>query len=184
VNATAASILGFLSNGPMTGWELYATIENSIGNFWNVTRSQVYRELRTLAGDELIEIGATGPRDRRVCTITPRGRAVFHARIATMPGAEIIRFPLLLTVFFGDAVPPDVLRAACIEHRRLHAARLAEYERQVPLAKAYRCPALALDFGIAYEQTVIAWIDSLPWLAGQPAENPDAAQSECQPVGT
>jgi hypothetical protein len=33
----------------MSGWELYAGSERTIGQFWSITRSQVYRELRTLA---------------------------------------------------------------------------------------------------------------------------------------
>ena len=48
LNPTAASLLGFLHQGPMTGWDLAQTVEATIGDFWNVTRSQVYRELRTL----------------------------------------------------------------------------------------------------------------------------------------
>src|SRR2546429_256493 len=48
LNATAASLLGFLRAGPMTGWDLDQRVKLSIGNFWNVTRSQIYRELRVL----------------------------------------------------------------------------------------------------------------------------------------
>jgi len=163
LNATAGSLLGLLSHRPMTGWELYASFEDTIGNFWSITRSQVYRELRTLAERDLIEIGASGVRDRRSCTITPLGRQTFSTWISRMPGQEQIRFPLLLTVFFGDAVPPDRLREACVAHRRIHAERLATYEAQLPDARAAgEYPALALEFGIRYERTVLAWIDDLP----------------------
>lgn len=48
LNATAASILGFLDRQSMSGSELAAQIENVIGDLWNVTRSQVYRELKLL----------------------------------------------------------------------------------------------------------------------------------------
>ena len=136
LNATAGSLLGLLSHRPMTGWELYASFEDTIGNFWSITRSQVYRELRALAERGLIEMGASGVRDRRSCTITPLGRQTFAAWIARMPGPEQIRFPLLLTVFFGDAVPPEKLRDVCIVHRRLHAERLATYEAQLPLRRS------------------------------------------------
>ncbi len=55
-NPTAASLLGFLLEGPMTGWDIVAAVEGSIGYFWNLTRSQVYRELPALAeaGIELV----------------------------------------------------------------------------------------------------------------------------------
>ena len=49
LNATATSLLGFLLDGPKTGWDLVQAVEGSVGYFWNITRSQVYRELETLA---------------------------------------------------------------------------------------------------------------------------------------
>jgi DNA-binding PadR family transcriptional regulator len=166
INATAASILGLLAREPMSGWELYAAFECSIGQFWSITRSQVYRELQTLAASGLIEIGATGARERRVCSITTAGRATFGRWIAAMPGDEIIRFPLLLSIFFGDSLPRETLAAFCAEHRRKHAAQLAAYEAQLPQAEAAApFPAQALRFGISYERTVLAWIDGLPWMA-------------------
>jgi DNA-binding PadR family transcriptional regulator len=171
LNATAASLLGLLTRAPLSGWELYAGFECSIGQFWSITRSQVYRELRTLAASGYIEIGATGPRERRICTITPNGRAAFATWIAALPGDELIRFPLLLSVFFGDSVAPQTLAAACRIHRRKHAERLAAYEAQRPDVIAEQpFPALALEFGIAYERTVLDWIDRLPWMtATEPA---------------
>jgi DNA-binding PadR family transcriptional regulator len=166
INATAASILGLLARGPMSGWDLYAAFACSIGQFWSITRSQVYRELRTLAAAGLVEMGATGRRERRVCTITPQGRATFGAWITSEPGDALIRFPLLLTTFFGESVPTETLKASCIEHRRRHAERLASYEIERPqIAATAPFAALALDFGIAYERTVLAWIDGLPWMA-------------------
>jgi DNA-binding PadR family transcriptional regulator len=165
LNATAASLLGLLAREARTGWELYAAFEESIGQFWSMTRSQVYRELRAMTDRGFVTQGASGPRERRLCTITPAGRAAYQEWIARMPGEELIRFPLLLTVFFGDDVPPATLQAACVEHRALHAAQLAEYEATLPHARE-QMPygALALEFGIAYERTVLAWIDNLPWM--------------------
>jgi DNA-binding PadR family transcriptional regulator len=165
LNATAASLLGLLARGPRTGWELYAAFEDTIGQFWSITRSQVYRELKAMADRGLVTMGASGARERRLCTITDAGRAAYREWIARMPGDALIRFPLLLTVFFGDDVPPATLTAACIEHRALHTARLAAYEATLPHARADRpYGALALEFGIAYERTVLAWIDGLPWM--------------------
>jgi DNA-binding PadR family transcriptional regulator len=168
MNATAASILGLLDRQPMSGWELYAAFECSIGQFWSITRSQIYRELRTLAAGGLVEMGATGARERRVCTITTLGRETFRTWIARMPGDELIRFPLLLTVFFGDAVPQQTLAACCAEQRARHAAQLDAYQAQLPeVAVKEPFRALALQFGIGYERTVLAWIDDLPWMAAR-----------------
>ena len=40
-------------------------VETTIGDFWNVTRSQIYRELRSLEELGLVEAGETGARERR-----------------------------------------------------------------------------------------------------------------------
>ena len=70
LNPTAASLLGYLDLGPMTGWDLDQWVRNSIGNFWNVTRSQIYRELRTLTDKGYVKAGTSGPRDRVPHAIT------------------------------------------------------------------------------------------------------------------
>ena len=46
LNSTAASLLGFLHEKPCSGYDLEVVIDGSIGRFWNVTRSQIYRELQ------------------------------------------------------------------------------------------------------------------------------------------
>ncbi len=170
-NATAASLLGFLHWGPMSGWDLAAAAENVIGDFWSLTRSQVYRELAWMADAGLIEKGERGSRERQPYALTDAGRASFEAWAGEEPGAETIRFPLLLKISFGRHIPPDRLAAFVRSHRGVHARRLLEYEThlaQAPDAErdAYREATLA--FGVAYERAVLAWFDSLPPEIGGP----------------
>ena len=162
LNPTAASLLGFLLQGPMTGWELSQTAEQSIGNFWNVTRSQVYRELRSLEAAGLVEAGEAGPRDRRPFLLTDAGRRVFSDWIDRVPGDEIVRFPLLLTVFFRDRVDPARLDRFLHEHELRHLRRLEEYERLARDLTEDSGPAQVLRFGIEYERTVLRWLAALP----------------------
>src|SRR4029450_7174565 len=128
LNATPASLLGFLHSGPLTGWDLVATAQDRIGAFWSITQSQVYRELAAMAEAGLVVAGERGARDRRPYTITPAGREAFAAWAAEPPGDDLIRFPLLLSVVFGAHTPPELLAAHLAHHRERHAARLAEYE--------------------------------------------------------
>ncbi len=114
LNATAASLLGFLHSGPKTGWDLVATAQREIGDFWSITQSQVYRELTAMAEAGLVEAGERGRRDSRPYAITDKGREAFAAWVAQPPGAELIRFPLLLTIVFGAA---RAARDAVAAHR-------------------------------------------------------------------
>ena len=168
LNATAASLLGFLHDGPMTGYELAATAQRVIGDFWSLTQSQVYRELAWMADAGLVTPGERGTRDRRPYALADPGRAAFAEWVVRPPGAETIRHPLLLAISFGRHVPPDRLAAFIRQHRETHAERLHVYETQAAAAEAiptsgrdpFRVATLA--FGIAYERAVMDWFDGLP----------------------
>lgn len=166
LNPTAASLLGFLHDGPQSGWDLVETARLRIGGFWTLTRSQVYRELAALADAGLVTVGPPGPRDRRPHTLTNAGRQAFAAWLEAGPDDETIRVPLLLTVTFGRHL--DRARRAEIlsEQRARREDRLDGYRRLAaafdedepgdPYARA------TVAFGIAYEEAALAWFDALP----------------------
>jgi len=158
LNATQGSLLGFLYDGPKTGWDLLQEIDRGLSRFWNVTPSHVYRELRALQDRRLVTAGRTGIRDRRPFTITPAGKKAFTEWIAQEPGPEQIRNPLLITLWFGRHLDPDTVAGFLASNRQVHDARLAHYEGITP---ADPHTAAVLGFGIAYEKAVIAWIDGL-----------------------
>src|SRR5688500_3585688 len=163
LNATAASLLGFLHDGPLSGYELAATAERAIGDFWSVTQSQVYRELAWMAEAGLVEPGEREARDRRRYGLTAAGRAAFSAWVNRPPGPETIRHALLLTVRFGRHLPPERLATFLRQHRDAHAEKLRTYEEQAsalaaaPSASRDAYAQATLAFGIAYERAVLGW---------------------------
>jgi DNA-binding PadR family transcriptional regulator len=181
INATAACVLGILELGPapgsrgfggegagMSGWDVYAAADVSLGRFWSITRSQVYRELRRLEDDGLVEaVGAEGPRERRPYRITAAGREAFSAWlgewVSAGPRAEQLRSPLVLSVFFGEFVEPGALADLLAAHRREH-VRALERLRGMDAAlgeHAGRLPAHTLRRGLAYQELMVRWIDDL-----------------------
>ncbi len=165
MNATMGSLLGFLHEGPQSGWDLVSTAQRMIGPFWSLTQSQIYRELATMAADGLIEEDEVGPRERRSYRLTDAGREAFAEWIDQQPGIEQIRYPLLLTLAFSRHLPPERLAEFVRHHRATHAERLAGYDAE--LAEAVRAGAgpqnlITLDFGIRYERAVLDWFDNLP----------------------
>lgn len=174
-NATAGSLLGFLHAGPMSGWDLAEAAQQSIGDFWSVTRSQVYRELTRLADDGLVEVGERGPRDRRPYTLTDAGREAFLEWLDQEPAPEQVRFPLLLTMSFGRHLPPERMAAFVEKHRALHERCLARHLAARDAAEGALREGVrdsqgrpdvwslaALDFGIRYETAVMEWFEALP----------------------
>jgi DNA-binding PadR family transcriptional regulator len=162
INPTAASLLGFLESGPLTGWGLATRIDRSVGNFWNVTRSQIYRELAQLEAHGMVEGEEAGPREKRPYHITDAGRRAFRDWLNDEPGPDLIRSRLLLTVFFGERLDPAKLRRFLTSHRLQHQRQLETYrELEATLDESLRFPRETLQFGIAYEELCVRWIESL-----------------------
>jgi DNA-binding PadR family transcriptional regulator len=163
LNATAASLLGLLHDGPLTGWDLVATAQDQIGNFWTLTQSQVYRELTRMTEDGLVTVGAPGPRDRKPYTITDAGREAFADWINADPARDQLRVPLLLTIQFAGHLRPGRLEEIIATERAAHADRLAAYrEHERQLTDPQRLATLR--FGIHHEQAALDWFDELPAL--------------------
>jgi DNA-binding PadR family transcriptional regulator len=162
LNATAASVLGLLHRGPMTGWDVARSAEVFLGDFWNVTQSQVYRELRHLEADGLVEAGPAGRRDKKPYTITDKGRLAFGVWIRREPGPDLIRSPLLLMVFFGSHLDPVHRHRFLAIQRLRHEQSLDEYRRVLDrLAPAEPDLAKVLQFAIFHEEAVLQWFS---WL--------------------
>jgi DNA-binding PadR family transcriptional regulator len=166
LNATAASLLGLLHDGPLTGWDLVATAQERIGNFWTLTQSQVYRELTRMTEDGLVTVGEPGPRDRKPYTITEAGRAAFAEWVDADPARDQIRVPLLLTILFSGHLRPGRLAEIIAAARAGHAERLAAYREheQALIGSADRVRLATLRFGIRHEQAALDWFDELPSL--------------------
>lgn len=189
LNSTAASLLGFLHEGPMTGWDLAATAQRVIGNFWSLTPSQVYRELAAMKDAGLIRAGKRGPRDRQPYALTRAGRAAFKRWIQQEPGPENIRFPLLLTIEFGRHLEPRRLAEFVHDHRAAHVRKLAEYEQlhQAALQSGHHDPyaRATLQFGIAHERAVLDWFDELsPEIRGSRAWTETAHEGQTSEQAT
>lgn len=164
LNPTAAAVLGYLGAGPLSGWDVAQGLSEVIGPYWNVTRSQVYRELHALAGAGLVEAGERGVRDRREYRRTPEGEAAFKDWLGEVPGPDNVRIPLLLKIFLGEDLPDSAMREFVGIHRREHLERLAAYEASLPaLEKAMPRQAILMRYGLLHERAVLEWLDSLPW---------------------
>jgi DNA-binding PadR family transcriptional regulator len=179
LNATQGSLLGFLYDGPKTGWDLLQEIERGLARFWNVTPSHVYRELRTLQDRRLVSAGRTGIRDRRPFTITAAGKKAFTQWINQEPGVEQIRNPLLITLWFGRHLDDATLARFLASNREVHEARLRHYEAVTAVDDH---TGAVVAFGVAYEKAVIAWIDAL-LRAPRPPKSPTTGHPRAAVVG-
>ena len=167
LNATAAALLGLLRQRAESGYSLAKRAEEQLGDYWTVTRSQVYRELAAMASGGLVRADEAGARNARAYHLTSAGRTAFSAWLHAEPGSDVVRIPLLLRLAFVEELEPARLRAVVAGQRAEHARRLAGYEQIEAAALAAGAldrQLLTLRFGLAYERAVIGWFDGLPEL--------------------
>lgn len=167
MNATAASLLGLLdiAGGELTGGELVRLAQDRIGDFWTLTRSQVYREIAALEEEGHIERGEPGLRESRPYRVTEAGRATYRSWLTENLPAETVRIPILLAVAFGSVLPSDKVRTLLREAEAEHRRQLAEYREldgQLTRWDVDAWTRATLSFGLHYEQAVVRWFESLP----------------------
>ncbi len=167
VNSTAGALLGFLYQEPMTGWQVARAAKLALCDFWNLNRSQVYRELAKLAASGLIEAREKGVRDQVPYSITDRGRAAFIEWLHEDPGPEIMRSPLHLKLSFADHLDEETRARFVRIHRYRSEERLAYYRRlERTISETHPIQTLLLRSGITFREGLLSWLDSLPWGRG------------------
>jgi DNA-binding PadR family transcriptional regulator len=167
MNATAASLLGLLdtSGGELGGGELVRLARQRIGDFWSLTRSQVYRELTALEAQGYVTAGTPGPRDSRPVRVTAAGRKAYRNWLTEDLPGETIRIPLLLALSFGAVLPPKRLAAVFAQFEAEHRNRLDSYlalDAELAANDVDPYTRATLSFGVHYEEAVQRWLASLP----------------------
>ncbi len=161
---TAYGVLGMLTFGESSGYDLAKAIDGSIGFFWAPAKSQLYAELRRLV--ELgwateREVEQTDRPDKRIYRITDVGERMLRDWLdAGPPGIEPIKSPFLLRLFFSHLAGPETTRELVRGHRRQLAELLRVFrdiERELAEAEVER--DLTLTYGLAYVRAAIRWCD-------------------------
>jgi len=101
-------ILGLISNGDKTGYEIMTVFRDSLSHFWTAQTSQIYRELQTmekLGWISQTHVAQAGKPDKNVFSITPAGHEELlkWLRQDNLPAGY--RNPFLLKTFFMGELP-------------------------------------------------------------------------------
>jgi DNA-binding PadR family transcriptional regulator len=148
----------------MTGGQLMAEADRRLGAFWSMTRSQVYRELPSLAEMGYVRLGKPGARSSQPYAITPAGKRAFARWLAADAGHEAIRNPVALRAAFGKHQTPSALSGTYAEAVAYHTATLAEIREAAKECKreGEAFEAAALEFAIGYHKAALAWLKTAP----------------------
>jgi len=113
------AILGYLSSGAGSGYDLVQQLDGGLGWFWAASHSQIYPELRRLEAAGLIAGTATtvGERlEKRVYDLTGDGADDLQRWTARPPEYRPNRDPERLQLIFSDSNGLDAVRQHLQDH--------------------------------------------------------------------
>ena len=108
-NTSRYAILGMLSLGPQSGYDIKKLIDRSVAHFWNESFGQIYPILRRLEAEGLAVRRSQrrdGKPDSRVYSLTPKGLDELRRWLGAPARQEGFRSELLLKLFLGGRVSP------------------------------------------------------------------------------
>jgi PadR family transcriptional regulator AphA len=162
---TRYAILGALTLGRMSGYDLKRFADQSLAHFWTESYGQIYPILKELLKEGLIREHRSGPR-RTEYAITPGGKAALDEWLVRPAEHQALRIELLLKLFFARRLTSAQVRALLEEFRDQHVGRLAEFDAiesdlETRLGDHPDLPywLMTLNYGQHVSRALIEWSD-------------------------
>ena len=166
---TRYAVLGMLSLGDMSGYQIKKHIAESIAHFWSESYGQLYPELARMTKEGLTSVkperGKAG-RSRKTYSLTRKGAGELRTWLQAPVREEPPRSELLLKLFFGNSAPSDANIGNVTEFRDRHMQLLKVYDGitrhlQAKCANDPNLPfwLITLNFGRHRSQALLKWAD-------------------------
>jgi DNA-binding PadR family transcriptional regulator len=167
LSTTEYAVLGLLSFGESSGYEMKKAAERGVGYVWTAAKSHVYAVLpRLVEGGYATTRRVTQERrpDKQVYKITRKGERAFKEWLEAPIAERGARSPFLLKIFFGDLMSKEAL-VAHIERRRAEVVRTLEEYREIE-GRIRDDPQsyygyVTLRWGLAQARAWIRWADQI-----------------------
>jgi DNA-binding PadR family transcriptional regulator len=163
LTTTEAVVLGLLSEGERSGYDLLKRAEASVAHMWSPAKSQLYAVLPRLVDSGLARrkmVRQNGRPDKQLYRLTPAGKRAVQDWLEQAPPRTWDE--LLLKVFFARLVSGAALLRQLQEYRAVQQGLLEEYEaieRAIATKRSSRYGYLTLRYGLALIPARLAWID-------------------------
>jgi PadR family transcriptional regulator, regulatory protein AphA len=130
LNQSQYALMGLLSSGAKSGYDLKQLSEWTVGHFWRESYGQIYPSLKRLAVAGLVkkktETNAGRP-DRHVYSLTAAGRKELETWLKKAAVPEVPRIELLLKLFFGGLISKEACSAQVRDKAAQCERELEEY---------------------------------------------------------
>ncbi len=129
VNYARYIILGMLSCGPMTGYEMKRWVKEMMSYIWDISYGQIYPMLSLLEQDGLATVAvdtSEGGRIRKVYHITDKGAGELRA---WLQDPETREYELILKMCFGSQLSPEEMIKKLEDYGRKREGEIALMEQ-------------------------------------------------------
>lgn len=168
-NKSRYALLGMLSLGPSSGYELRKMIEGSTNHFWNEDFAQIYPTLKQLEAEGLTTKQVEkqeGRPERYVYTLTPKGWEALYRWLGEPAIPQVERNELLLKLFFGGQTAVPINMEHVQRFRALQAHLLQMYEDiEASLKQSYAQSShlpywlMTVTYGKHIARALLEWCD-------------------------
>ena len=166
---TRFAVLGILSYGPMSGYDIKKFYEQYVAGFWSESFGQIYPILKRLAEEDLTTRSVQkqeGKPDRHIYALTKKGREELQRWLAEPTGRHIGRHETLLKLMFGKQI---LIGDNIIQIQRFRDRQLKELEEIEALKKDFEFQEvndpntpfweLAISYGEHVNRAYITWAE-------------------------
>ena len=162
-------ILGLLNENPMSGYDLKKIIDLRFKYFWNESFGQIYPGLEKLVKEKLVTkaIDRENKKKRSVYSITEKGKSELLKWLSRPVDTELMRFEILLKVYFGNLLEKTDLDKHISAFRSKHTQNLEiikQFEEELlsirDMHDNHEYVLKVILFGKMVYETFIKWSDS------------------------
>lgn len=167
------AILGFLSYGDTTGYELKQRFDQSIQHFWPANLSQIYPTLNQMEKDGLLTMKVEYQEKlppRKIYKITDDGIEELNQWLKEPLDLQPVREAFLIKVFFGNRMKKEEMLSLLKDQLVRHEEQLQAYQGSVQecldqgikhsgLIKEGVFWGLTLKAGALHEKAWIQWLE-------------------------
>jgi len=171
-NKTKYALLGVLSLGPASGYDIKKYCDVSVAHFWNENYGHIYPVLRQLEEEGLVDrqTEMSEGKARHVYHMTEKGRTALHDWLSLPSESPPTRYEFLLKMYFSSEIPTSVVTER-LEESKVFCGKLietyqciADHMRQA-MAQDPACrhktrfQLATVLYGIRDVQAKLAWVD-------------------------
>ncbi len=176
MNTLSYTLLGLIARQPLSGYDLTRQMRERMGLLWPVSHSQIYPELAQMEAQGLITHEVVEQQDRpakKVYRLTVAGHLTLEQWVTAPTPPTSIRDEFILKAYSVWVADPQEASARFREQEAQHQEQLAQHEQTLARLQAQwgdalervNAPlfgsAIALHYGIGYEQMYLAWLRSV-----------------------